>query len=70
MASPTMTPAEKFNLIVRNLEEHHGDDLMMKILDERDLRLYWGTAPTGAPHCGMSMLVPLNLNCRQATSSP
>ena len=57
MASMTMTPAEKFNLIVRNLEEHYGDDLMMKILEERDLKLYWGTAPTGAPHCGISPLV-------------
>jgi len=70
MASMTMTPAEKFNLIVRNLEEHYGDDLMMKILEERDLKLYWGTAPTGAPHCGMSTLVNLSLNLRQGTLSP
>ena len=47
-----MTPEEKFNLIVRNLEEHYGDDHIQKILKERDLKLYWGTAPTGAPHCG------------------
>jgi hypothetical protein len=52
---PAMTPTEKFNLIVRNLEEHYGDDLMMKILQERDLKLYWGTAPTGPPHCGTSL---------------
>jgi hypothetical protein len=48
----TMTPEEKFNLIIRNLEEHYGDDHILKILQERDLKLYWGTAPTGAPHCG------------------
>jgi tyrosyl-tRNA synthetase len=40
---PAMTLTKKFNLIVRNLEEHYGDDLMMKILPERDLKLYWGT---------------------------
>jgi tyrosyl-tRNA synthetase len=55
-SSPAMTPTEKFNLIVRNLEEHYGDELMMKILEERDLKLYWGTAPTGAPHCGIPLL--------------
>jgi len=58
-----MTPEEKFNLIVRNLEEHYGDDFIMKILQERDLKLYWGTAPTGAPHCGM-----LNCSKRQANA--
>ena len=47
-----MTPEEKFNLIVRNLKEHYGDDHIKNILKERDLKLYWGTAPTGAPHCG------------------
>jgi tyrosyl-tRNA synthetase len=52
----TMTPEEKFNLIVRNLEEHYGDEHILKILQERDLKLYWGTAPTGAPHCGTSLI--------------
>jgi hypothetical protein len=51
-----MTPEEKFNLITRNLEEHYGDEHIMKILQERDLKLYWGTAPTGAPHCGNDIL--------------
>ena len=51
-----MTPDEKFNLIVRNLEEHYGDEYILKILQERDLKLYWGTAPTGAPHCGKSSI--------------
>jgi hypothetical protein len=50
-----MTPDEKFNLIVRNLEEHYGDEYILKILQERDLKLYWGTAPTGAPHCGTNL---------------
>ena len=56
---PAMKQTEKFNLIVRNLEEHYGDELMMKILEERDLKLYWGTAPTGPPHCGISLRVLL-----------
>lgn len=51
----SMSPEEKFNLIVRNLEEHYGDDHIQKILQERDLKLYWGTAPTGAPHCGTQL---------------
>jgi tyrosyl-tRNA synthetase len=49
-----LTPEEKFNLIVRNLEEHYGDENILEILKTRDLKLYWGTAPTGAPHCGTS----------------
>jgi len=65
----TMTPEEKFNLIVRNLEEHYGDEHMLKILQERDLKLYWGTAPTGAPHCGTSF--PLSSKTEnKATSCP
>jgi tyrosyl-tRNA synthetase len=51
----TMTPEEKFNLIVRNLEEYFGDKHIQEILQERDLKLYWGTAPTGAPHCGRQL---------------
>src|ERR1700737_1158068 len=49
-----LTPEEKFNLIVRNLEEHYGDENILEILKTRDLKMYWGTAPTGAPHCGTS----------------
>jgi tyrosyl-tRNA synthetase len=45
-----MTPEEKFSLIVRNLEEHYGDEYILKILQEQDLKLYWGAAPTGPPH--------------------
>jgi tyrosyl-tRNA synthetase len=69
MASTAMTPQEKFNLIVRNLEEHYGDEFMLNILEERDLKLYWGTAPTGSPHCCMS-LSALKLTLPQDTLSP
>ncbi|KAJ3287434.1 Tyrosine--tRNA ligase, cytoplasmic [Rhizoclosmatium sp. JEL0117] len=47
-----MTPDEKFNLITRNLQEYLGGDEMKKILQERDIKVYWGTATTGKPHIG------------------
>ncbi|PWN49850.1 putative TYS1-tyrosyl-tRNA synthetase [Violaceomyces palustris] len=54
-----LTSAEKFDLITRDLDEVLGSDLIKGILekDERPLRAYWGTAPTGRPHVGY--LVPL-----------
>ncbi|KAJ3033832.1 hypothetical protein HDV00_005797 [Rhizophlyctis rosea] len=47
-----LTPEEKFSLITRNLHEYLGGEEMKKILAERDLKVYWGTAPTGKPHIG------------------
>lgn len=43
---------EKLHLIKRNLQEVLGEDEIRKILAERDLKLYWGTATTGKPHIG------------------
>ncbi|KAI8846203.1 tyrosyl-tRNA synthetase [Chytridium lagenaria] len=43
---------EKFTLITRNLQEYLGGDEVKKILAERDLKVYWGTATTGKPHIG------------------
>nr|CAG8574964.1 672_t:CDS:2 [Entrophospora candida] len=43
---------EKYELITRNLQEVLGEEEILKILKERDLKLYWGTAPTGKPHIG------------------
>ena len=48
----TVANADKHSLIVRNLQEVLGDDQLQKILAERDLRIYWGTATTGRPHIG------------------
>ncbi|KAJ2719944.1 Tyrosine--tRNA ligase cytoplasmic [Coemansia sp. Benny D115] len=45
-----MTPEEKFALITRNLHEVLGEEELKKLLAERDVSLYWGTAPTGRPH--------------------
>jgi len=46
----TLSKAEKKALISRNLQEVLGDDRMDKVLSERDLKIYWGTATTGKPH--------------------
>ncbi len=42
----------KKNLICKNLQEVIGIEDLEKILKERDLNIYWGTAPTGNPHLG------------------
>lgn len=54
-----MNAQEKFELITRDLAEVLGADNLKKILEEnqRPLRAYWGTAPTGRPHVGY--FVPL-----------
>lgn len=43
---------DKYTLITRNLQEVHGKDVLKKIIDKRNLNLYWGTAPTGKIHLG------------------
>ncbi|KAF9359432.1 hypothetical protein BGX26_012332 [Mortierella sp. AD094] len=48
----SLTPAEKYNIISRNLQEVLGKEQIETILAERDLNIYWGTAPTGKPHLG------------------
>ncbi len=47
-----MNAQEKLDLITKDLQEVIGEDLMQKILSERHLKIYWGTAPTGKPHVG------------------
>ena len=56
MAATTVD--EKFSLIQRNLQEVLGSDRLKNILKERDVNIYWGTAPTGKPHIGY--FVPLS----------
>ncbi|RIA98986.1 tRNA synthetases class I-domain-containing protein [Glomus cerebriforme] len=50
--SVNLKPEQKYELITRNLQEVLGGEEILKILKERDLKLYWGTAPTGKPHIG------------------
>lgn len=49
-----MTPDEQFDLITRDLQEYLNGDIIKDVLNkgEHPLRIYWGTAPTGKPHCG------------------
>jgi len=47
-----MDIATKLDLITKNLQEVIGEDEIIKIISERDLKIYWGTAPTGKPHLG------------------
>lgn len=53
-----LTAKEKEMLICRNLQETLGEDSMRKILQERDLKIYWGTATTGKPH--IAYFVPMS----------
>ncbi|KAG5859730.1 tyrosinyl-tRNA ligase [Encephalitozoon hellem] len=52
-----MSVEQKLHLITRNLQEVLGLEELKKILSERDLNIYWGTAITGKPH--IAYLVPL-----------
>ena len=47
-----MNSQEKYELLTRNLKEVVGEDRVKSILDERDLKIYFGTATTGVPHVG------------------
>lgn len=49
---------EKLRLVRSGLAEYvDPDDTLKKILTKRDLKIYWGTAPTGKIHIGY--LIPL-----------
>jgi len=47
-------PKEKYTLITKGLQEVLNGQIIKKVLEEekRPLKIYWGTAPTGKPHCG------------------
>uniref|UniRef100_A0A674NR43 Tyrosine--tRNA ligase n=1 Tax=Takifugu rubripes TaxID=31033 RepID=A0A674NR43_TAKRU len=53
-----LSPDQKFHLITRNLQEVLGEEKLKQILQERELRLYWGTATTGKPH--VAYFVPMS----------
>ncbi|KAK2518624.1 hypothetical protein Q9233_012428 [Columba guinea] len=55
---PALGPQEKYHLITRNLQEVLGEDKLMGILKERELKIYWGTATTGKPH--VAYFVPMS----------
>ncbi|MGV8161991.1 MAG: tyrosine--tRNA ligase [Candidatus Nanoarchaeia archaeon] len=47
-----MDAEKKYELITRDLQEVVGEDKLKEVLKERDVKIYWGTAPTGKPHLG------------------
>uniref|UniRef100_A0AAQ5X4E9 Tyrosine--tRNA ligase n=1 Tax=Amphiprion ocellaris TaxID=80972 RepID=A0AAQ5X4E9_AMPOC len=53
-----LSPDEKFHLITRNLQEVLGEDKLKQILQERELKVYWGSATTGKPH--VAYFVPMS----------
>lgn len=59
MSSEELTADSRYHLITRDLDEVLGGEAILKILqeNERPVKCYWGTAPTGRPHVGY--LVPL-----------
>ncbi|EPS44035.1 hypothetical protein H072_1963 [Dactylellina haptotyla CBS 200.50] len=50
----SLTPKEKIALIKQNLQEVLGEDIIADVIEKqnRPLKIYWGTATTGRPHCG------------------
>jgi len=57
-SSPNLSPAQKKELMKRNLQEMLGEDRIDEILKTRDLKIYWGTATTGKPH--IAYFVPMS----------
>jgi len=52
-----MNTNTKFNLITNNLEEIMNEQELINVLNERDLKIYWGVAPTDKIDIGI--LIPL-----------
>eukprot|EP00297_Palpitomonas_bilix_P019427 CAMPEP_0113914272 /NCGR_PEP_ID=MMETSP0780_2-20120614/30262_1 /TAXON_ID=652834 /ORGANISM="Palpitomonas bilix" /LENGTH=75 /DNA_ID=CAMNT_0000912067 /DNA_START=33 /DNA_END=257 /DNA_ORIENTATION=+ /assembly_acc=CAM_ASM_000599 len=53
-----MSVDERISLVGRNLQEVIGQQELSKIMKERALKLYWGTATTGKPH--IAYFVPIS----------
>nr|XP_057902279.1 tyrosine--tRNA ligase, cytoplasmic [Doryrhamphus excisus] len=53
-----LSPDEKLHLITRNLQEVLGEEKLKQVLQERELKIYWGTATTGKPH--VAYFVPMS----------
>ncbi|XP_006631409.2 tyrosine--tRNA ligase, cytoplasmic isoform X1 [Lepisosteus oculatus] len=53
-----LSPDEKYHLITRNLQEVLGEEKLKSVLQERELKVYWGTATTGKPH--VAYFVPMS----------
>ncbi|CAI5759303.1 unnamed protein product [Candida verbasci] len=49
-----LTTEEQYKLITKDLQEVLNGQIIKNVLENenRPLKIYWGTAPTGKPHCG------------------
>ena len=56
-ADVTLNPEEKIAIITKNLKEVLGVERIKSIIEERPLKIYWGTATTGKPH--VAYFVPM-----------
>lgn len=62
--SANMTLEQKMELIKVNLKEVLNPEIMEAALKEgRPLKVYWGTATTGRPHCGYVSIASLGFGC-------
>jgi len=54
MSGTVTNPEDQYNLITKNLQEVLNAQIIKDVLEKEDrpLNIYWGTAPTGRPHCG------------------
>lgn len=52
--SEVIDAKQKYDLITKGLQEVLNGQIIQDILEKenRPLKIYWGTAPTGRPHCG------------------
>lgn len=66
-AGNQMSHEEKLDLIKVNLAEVLNPEIMDEALKKNGtLKIYWGTATTGRPHCGYVRLPPIHADvaCR------
>ena len=63
--STSMTAEEKMALIKVNLAEVLNPEIMDEALKKQGhLKVYWGTATTGRPHCGYVRLLVVGIESR------
>ncbi|ANB11647.1 tyrosine--tRNA ligase TYS1 [Sugiyamaella lignohabitans] len=49
----SLTAEQKYELITKNLQETLNGQIIKDVLAKGEpVKIYWGTAPTGRPHCG------------------
>ena len=59
--SDKMSTEEKMSLIKVNLQEVLNPEIMDEVMKKQGyLKIYWGTATTGRPHCGYVCCARLN----------